>query len=119
MWPIISGAQRRMEEIVARHGGAAGDVGAAIAQLGRELLLLESSDWPFLVTTAQAREYAEQRFRTHAARFDELASQVESGTIDRAALDEIAETDKLFPDINVTDFTAREGRASLPQGVLR
>ena len=119
MWPIINGAQRRMEELVARHGRAQGDIAAAMAQLGRELLLLESSDWPFLVTTGQAREYAEQRFRRHVDRFDALAAAVESGSIDRQALDEIAEADNLFPDIDVMDFAAREGSASLTAGVLR
>ncbi len=39
MWPLINGAQRRMEEIVARHGSPSGTIAAAMAQLARELLL--------------------------------------------------------------------------------
>jgi 1,4-alpha-glucan branching enzyme len=34
-------------------------------QICRELLLLESSDWQFLITTQHARDYAERRFNTH------------------------------------------------------
>src|SRR5437016_3463808 len=34
-------------------------------QICRELLLLESSDWQFLITTKHARDYAELRFNTH------------------------------------------------------
>ena len=34
-------------------------------QICRELLLLESSDWQFLITTKHARDYAEKRFDTH------------------------------------------------------
>jgi len=34
-------------------------------QICRELLLLESSDWQFLITTKHARDYAEKRFNTH------------------------------------------------------
>jgi len=34
-------------------------------QICRELLLLESSDWQFLITTRHARDYAEKRFNTH------------------------------------------------------
>jgi 1,4-alpha-glucan branching enzyme len=43
-----------------------------IKQLCRELLLLESSDWQFLITTGAARDYAELRFNTHNDQFNEL-----------------------------------------------
>ncbi len=42
-------------------------------QLFRELLLLEASDWEFLFTTWQARDYAEMRFLKHLRAFDALA----------------------------------------------
>ena len=45
-----------------------------IKQLCRELLLLESSDWQFLITTGAARDYAETRFNTHHDQFNELRS---------------------------------------------
>ena len=35
----------------------------AARQATRELLLAQSSDWPFLVTTGQAADYAVERFR--------------------------------------------------------
>ncbi len=41
-------------------------------QLCRELLLLESSDWQFLITTKAARDYAEKRFNTHLEQFRTL-----------------------------------------------
>jgi 1,4-alpha-glucan branching enzyme len=43
-------------------------------QLCRELLLLESSDWQFLITTGAARDYAETRFLTHNDQFQEIAN---------------------------------------------
>ncbi len=46
--------------------------GRIIRQLCRELLLLESSDWQFLITTGAARDYAELRFETHHDQFNEL-----------------------------------------------
>lgn len=36
-----------------------------LCQAGRELLLMQSSDWSFLITTQTARDYAEQRFLAH------------------------------------------------------
>jgi len=41
-------------------------------QMCRELLLLESSDWQFLITTGAARDYAELRFTTHYEQFNDL-----------------------------------------------
>jgi 1,4-alpha-glucan branching enzyme len=41
-------------------------------QLCRELLLLESSDWQFLITTGAARDYAEARFLTHNDQFNDI-----------------------------------------------
>jgi len=43
-------------------------------QMCRELLLLESSDWQFLITTGAARDYAETRFLTHNDQFQEVAN---------------------------------------------
>ncbi len=43
-----------------------------VKQLCRELLLLESSDWQFLITTGAARDYAELRFGTHLDQFKEV-----------------------------------------------
>ena len=43
-------------------------------QICRELLLLESSDWQFLITAESARDYAELRFNTHLDQFNKLMS---------------------------------------------
>jgi 1,4-alpha-glucan branching enzyme len=43
-----------------------------VKQLCRELMLLESSDWQFLITTKAARDYAEKRFNTHLEQFRAL-----------------------------------------------
>jgi 1,4-alpha-glucan branching enzyme len=48
-----------------------------LIQLARELLLLEASDWSFLITTGSARDYAELRFRDHLRRFEAIATLVE------------------------------------------
>jgi len=77
MWPVIHEREREMEELVSRLEGTSEPLLArALAQLGRELLLLQSSDWPFLVTTGQAKDYAISRFREHQLRFDVLAGML-------------------------------------------
>jgi len=44
-----------------------------VKQAARELLLLEASDWPFLISTWTARDYAEGRAAFHHETFSRLA----------------------------------------------
>lgn len=53
------------------------DFDRIVKQLGRELLLAQSSDWQFLISTFSAKDYAEARFAEHQARFDKLAEMAE------------------------------------------
>jgi 1,4-alpha-glucan branching enzyme len=100
MWQPIREAEKRMETLAAKYPKPSADEEAVLKQVARELLLLESSDWPFLVTTGQAREYAIRRFSQHVERFDRLASSLEAGQPDRALADEYWELDKVFPNID-------------------
>ena len=72
----------------------------ALNQLAREELLLQSSDWPFLITTWQAKDYATDRFREHVERFETIADMIEAGHIDEAKLSEIESIDNCFPEID-------------------
>ena len=77
-----------------------------IAQLAREMLLLESSDWPFLITTRSARDYAEARWKAHAEAFDRLAAMARAAMAgplspeDAAWLKVIEERDAPFRDVD-------------------
>lgn len=114
MWGPTHEAEERMERLVRSYPQAEGDLLAALNQAGRELLLLQSSDWPFLVTTGQAEEYASKRFRSHLQRFQQLADMLEDegSGISRGAVDEIYELDNVFPDIDYHWFAERQGEAS-------
>ncbi len=76
-------------------------------QLCRELLLLESSDWQFLITTGAARDYAELRFETHNDQFHEVKAIWETfastGSITAEQGDRLASIelrDSVFPEID-------------------
>lgn len=118
MWPIIHDAEVRMESLIADYPDADGDLERVLAQAARELLLLQSSDWPFLVTTGQANEYAIQRFNEHVERFNQMADLAESGAVlddDSAkALDALEDLDNPFPAIDYRVFAGRQGSAALP-----
>jgi len=53
-----------------------GDQRRVLAQATRELLLLEASDWQFLITTGSARDYAERRIAEHYAEFKKLSEML-------------------------------------------
>ncbi len=65
-WKHIYPAEFAVQEMARSGKWRATESGTRLAkQLCRELLLLESSDWQFLITTEAARDYAEKRFDTH------------------------------------------------------
>lgn len=74
----------------------------AADQALRELLLLQSSDWPFLVTTGQAADYGAARFRAHAARLQRcLALARAGGAADADELGAIERADAVFPEARI------------------
>jgi len=104
MWPIINEAEHTMEKLVADYKSVNGLTDKALRQASRELLLLESSDWPFLVTTGQARQYAIERFNGHHDRFRSLAEMIRSGKIEESKVQQLESIDNCFPDVSPTVF---------------
>lgn len=64
-----------------------------LQQAMRELLLLEASDWPFLIDTGQAAEYAKERYQGHAEAFFRLLQGVSP-----EELKALEERDNPFPE---------------------
>jgi 1,4-alpha-glucan branching enzyme len=95
------------------------DLGRAIVQqMCRELLLLESSDWQFLITTGAARDYAELRFGTHKDQFAELKelwySFVQTRDLNdyqRSRLSAIEQRDSIFKEIDPALWMTPAGNA--------
>ncbi|MEA2062467.1 MAG: 1,4-alpha-glucan branching protein domain-containing protein, partial [Gemmatimonadota bacterium] len=82
-WKHIYQAEEKMCEValgLSRGGGGDGSesLHRVACQLGRELLLLESSDWQFLISTWSARDYAEARVVKHWDNFERLARMFDS-----------------------------------------
>jgi 1,4-alpha-glucan branching enzyme len=104
----IYAAEHYTREVCTQNEWRATGLGTRIVQqLCRELLLLESSDWQFLITTGAARDYAEMRFLTHNDQFLEIKSLWQafqsSGALTQeqaARLAEIEQRDSIFPDID-------------------
>jgi 1,4-alpha-glucan branching enzyme len=71
-WDRVYSAEAEWVELIQKSDGSA-DIKRVLAQVSRELLLLQSSDWQFLITTGAARDYAERRVAEHYAEFKRLA----------------------------------------------
>ena len=107
-WTHIYPAEAKVREIASGNLWQDGGLGERIAkQLCRELLLLESSDWQFLITTEAAADYATKRFNTHldqfrsvSAAWDQFAAGGALKPETEARLKEIEERDNIFADID-------------------
>ncbi len=93
IWKDIYAAEARMPRL-AQQALSSGDelLVRIVSQTARELLLLEASDWPFLISTWSARDYAENRAALHHQAFTRLAEMAER----RAGGDELSEEDEKF-----------------------
>jgi 1,4-alpha-glucan branching enzyme len=100
VWRHLHKAARRMEGMIDQRPNANGTTRRAMNQAVRELLLAQSSDWPFMMKTGQQSEYAVKRFKDHVLRFTRLADEIESGRIDEGWLKELVDRDNLFPDLD-------------------
>ena len=93
-----------MVELATRYPEAEGLLAEALTQASRELLLAQSSDWPFILTTKTMVEYALNRATGHLLNFRSLNKQIRSGQIDRPWLKKISEADDLFPKLDYRLF---------------
>ncbi len=74
----------------------------------KELMLLHSSDWQFLIYTKSAQDYAEQRFTFHHSDFNKLCDMIEKferGTAIRGAdlkfIEETERRNSIFPELQL------------------
>ena len=108
VWPYINGSIRQLEE-VNESNPTPNEWGVRIRkQTARELLLMEGSDWPFLLYTKQAKAYANQRFHNHHQAFSKLIwackDETEQFRIALHELEELESKDSCFQDININYF---------------
>jgi 1,4-alpha-glucan branching enzyme len=108
-WRHVYECEERFLGLLSRYRSDADPTMAELLrQAGRELLLLESSDWQFLISTWHARDYAENRVSVHYNDFKRLADLIEAYAARRALTQEDtkflrqAQTrDAVFPDLDL------------------
>ncbi|MFH1070215.1 MAG: 1,4-alpha-glucan branching protein domain-containing protein [Candidatus Glassbacteria bacterium] len=106
-WRHVYEAEDRMCEVAGKLTEGTNEKAYRVAcQLGRELLLLESSDWQFLISTWSARDYAEARVVQHWENFQRLhgiflrlEAGEEVGDPDWRFVELVEESDRVFTDL--------------------
>jgi len=108
-WDRVYSAEREWVEHLRQGDGGNAELKRVLNQVSRELLLLQSSDWQFLITTGAARDYAERRVAEHYAEFkrlSEMASTLRGGeplSIEAATtLRRLEREDFVFPDLDTS-----------------
>ena len=81
-----------------------------LERAGRELLLLQASDWPFVIHSQGAVDYGIQRFGGHCTRFDRMATIADAlargggralTPLERVQVEEADLHDSVFPTIDL------------------
>jgi 1,4-alpha-glucan branching enzyme len=108
-WDRVYSAEREWVEHLRQGDGGNTELKRLLNQVSRELLLLQSSDWQFLITTGAARDYAERRVAEHYAEFKRLSEMVstlrggEPLSIEAAnTLRRLEREDFVFPDLDTS-----------------
>ena len=109
MWEIEYRAEERMARLVAQLPWQTNQaVAEHLTRAARQLLLLQASDWPFVIHSQGAVDYGIQRFSGHATNFNraaEIAEELAAGKpLSPLRAVEIAEMDvhdDIFPDIDL------------------
>jgi 1,4-alpha-glucan branching enzyme len=73
-------------------------------QMLRELLLAQSSDWAFLMTTETATEYSVDRTKEHISNFNKLLGMINNNNIDFERLEYCEDKNSIFDFIDFRTF---------------
>lgn len=114
VWRRIYDAEADFQALLKDHGAGHDDaMRSLVAQAARELLLLQASDWPFLINNGTAVDYASMRIVSHHSDYErvaELARRYGRGEFlsqdDWDWFGDLRSRDRAFPDVNPAAFGA-------------
>ncbi|MFZ9889480.1 MAG: glycoside hydrolase family 57 protein [Myxococcota bacterium] len=108
LWRLVHDCRERLGQQVRRQQGqgASSLEERALKQATREMLLAQSSDWPFILTMGTQMGYARERPIKHLSRAHRLLHALETGRIDEADLHQLELRDGVFPTVDPSPFAA-------------
>jgi 1,4-alpha-glucan branching enzyme len=115
MWEMEYRAENRMLQLLGSLPWRTdGRVRGMLERAGRELLLLQASDWPFVIHSGGAVDYGITRFGGHCTRFDRVATIAEAlarragrelTPLERVQVEDVDLHDTIFPAIDLNWWT--------------
>jgi 1,4-alpha-glucan branching enzyme len=111
LYPHLHHAGERMQDLGETCRKAEGLVKRACNQAARELLLAESSDWPFIMKSGTMVPYAQKRVKQHIGRFTKLYEDIKASNIDEAWLAEVEGRDNIFADMDCAKYYLPEKKS--------
>jgi len=100
-------AAERMVELANRFPNADGVLKRALNQAARELVLMQSSDWAFLMTVGTAKEYSTMRTKEHVKRFIAIYEMITGNRINESYIWELEQKDNIFPAIDYNVYSTK------------
>jgi len=102
IYPHIFGLNRHLRRLRTHYQNSNDPIiKRALWQYERELLLLESSDWPFILHTGTQIGYAKTRLADHLRACESLRSMLEKGEIDH---EKLVVLEWIHPSFTVSDL---------------
>ncbi|OPX85080.1 1,4-alpha-glucan branching protein domain-containing protein [Pelotomaculum sp. PtaB.Bin117] len=98
-------ASEMMISLASQHSNAGGLYRRALNQAARELLLAQSSDWAFIMSTGTMVEYAVKRTKNHLLNFFRLQKEIKGNCIDEGYLGNLEYRNNIFPDLDYSWYT--------------
>jgi 1,4-alpha-glucan branching enzyme len=113
IYPHVHRAEARMAELATRFANLGDSEGdqlrrRALNQMARELLLVQSSDWAFILRTGTTVGYAAARVKAHLARFRKLDRMVTEGGLEYGEpwVADVEQRDNIFPRVDFRAYRA-------------
>ena len=118
-WRRVYDAEREMNALALDCGRTRDEtLRRLVQQAARELMLLQASDWQFLITTWSARDYAEERIHCHHQDFKRVvelarryARHEHLSAADWAYFGDVCARDHLFADLDPAWYVATDHSA--------
>ncbi len=104
IYPKLHDMEYKMMELVNHYIHPTDLEKRVLEQCARELFLLQSSDWAFILDNETTVEYAMRRMNLHSERFYYLVDQLASQQIDAVILQEIESLDRIAIKVNLSHF---------------
>ena len=104
IYPLIHGAVEKMQDLIERFPDESSLKERILNQAAREIMLAQSSDWPFIMYMATTQSYAARRVKQHIANFNRIYNNLSRNDMDTEWVTSIEKENNRFPSIDYRIF---------------